>query len=37
MSTQTGVVNYVTANELYNMGAKVVLARELSLEEIDRN
>ncbi|NLK69934.1 MAG: U32 family peptidase [Clostridiales bacterium] len=35
MSTQTGVVNYVTANELYNMGAKrVVLARELSLEEI---
>lgn len=36
MSTQTGVVNYVTANELYNMGAKrVVLARELSLEEIE--
>lgn len=35
MSTQTGIVNYVTANELYNMGAKrVVLARELSLEEI---
>ena len=35
MSTQMGVVNYVTANELYNMGAKrVVLARELSLEEI---
>ena len=30
MSTQTGVVNYVTANELYNMGAKrVVLAREI--------
>lgn len=35
MSTQTGIVNYITANELYNMGAKrVVLARELSLEEI---
>lgn len=35
MSTQTGIVNYVTARELYNMGAKrVVLARELSLNEI---
>lgn len=35
MSTQTGIVNYVTANEFYNMGAKrVVLARELSLDEI---
>lgn len=35
ISTQTGVVNYVTARELYNMGAKrVVLARELSLDEI---
>lgn len=35
MSTQTGIVNYQTANVLYNMGAKrVVLARELSLEEI---
>ncbi len=35
MSTQTGIVNYVTANELYNMGVKrVVLARELSFEEI---
>lgn len=35
MSTQTGIVNYATANELYNMGAKrVVLARELSLYEI---
>lgn len=35
MSTQTGIVNYASANELYNMGAKrVVLARELSLEEI---
>lgn len=35
MSTQTGIVNYAAANELYNMGVKrVVLARELSLEEI---
>ena len=35
ISTQTGIVNYVTANELYNMGAKrVVLARELTLDEI---
>lgn len=35
MSTQTGIVNYVTANELYNMGVKrIVAARELSLEEI---
>ena len=35
MSTQTGIVNYVTARELYNMGVKrVVVARELSLEEI---
>ena len=35
MSTQTGIVNYAAANEFYNMGAKrVVLARELSLEEI---
>lgn len=35
MSTQTGIVNYVTARELYNMGVKrVVAARELSLEEI---
>ena len=35
VSTQAGVVNYLTANEFYNMGAKrVVLARELSLEEI---
>lgn len=35
ISTQTGIVNYVTASELYNMGAKrIVLARELSLEEI---
>ncbi len=35
ISTQTGIVNYATARELYNMGAKrVVLARELTLEEI---
>lgn len=35
MSTQTGIVNYVTARELYDMGAKrVVLARELSLDEV---
>ncbi|MGN1481611.1 peptidase U32 family protein [Porcipelethomonas sp.] len=35
MSTQTGIVNYASANELYNMGAKrVVLARELSIDEI---
>ena len=35
ISTQAGIVNYVTANAFYEMGAKrVVLARELSLEEI---
>lgn len=35
ISTQAGIVNYVTAQELYNMGAKrIVLARELSVEEI---
>ena len=35
MSTQTGIVNYHTANVLYNMGAKrVVLARELSFDDI---
>ncbi len=35
ISTQAGIVNYVTANEFYNMGAKrVVLAREMSLGEI---
>ncbi|MCM1314789.1 MAG: U32 family peptidase [Muribaculaceae bacterium] len=35
ISTQTGIVNYVTAQELYNMGAKrIVLARELTLDEI---
>lgn len=35
ISTQTGIVNYVTARELHNMGAKrIVLARELTLDEI---
>ena len=35
ISTQAGIVNYVTADTFYQMGAKrVVLARELSLEEI---
>lgn len=35
VSVQSGVVNYDTANAFYDMGAKrVVLARELSLEEI---
>ncbi len=35
ISTQAGIVNYVTANQFYNMGAKrVVLAREMSLDEI---
>lgn len=35
ISTQTGVVNYRTALELYKMGAKrVVLAREVDLENI---
>ncbi|MBR6760964.1 MAG: U32 family peptidase [Oscillospiraceae bacterium] len=34
-STQTGIVNYATATALWNMGVeRVVLARELSLEEI---
>lgn len=34
-STQTGIVNYATANALYRMGVKrVVLARELSIPEI---
>lgn len=37
ISTQTGVVNYATANEFYKMGAKrVVLAREVSIEEIKK-
>ena len=35
VSTQTGVVNYKTAQELYRLGARrVVLAREVSLEDI---
>lgn len=35
ISTQTGVVNYQTALELYRMGAKrVVLAREVGLSDI---
>ena len=35
ISTQAGIVNYVTANEFYNMGAsRVVAARELSMTEI---
>lgn len=35
ISTQAGIVNCVTANEFYNMGAsRVVTARELSLTEI---
>lgn len=35
MSTQTGIVNYEAARQLHELGAsRVVLARELSLEEI---
>lgn len=35
VSTQAGIVNYLTANEFYNMGAeRIVTARELSLSEI---
>ena len=35
MSTQMGIANYASARELYNLGAaRVVLARELNLEEI---
>ena len=35
ISTQAGVVNYRTAEELHRLGAKrVILARELTLEEI---
>ncbi len=35
MSTQTGIVNYAAAQACYDLGARrVVLARELSLEEI---
>lgn len=36
-STQTGIVNYRTALELYKMGVKrVVLAREVDLKEINK-
>lgn len=35
ISTQAGITNYLTANELHALGAKrVILARELSLEDI---
>lgn len=35
ISTQTSIVNYMSAREWYNMGAdRIVLARELSLDEI---
>lgn len=35
MSTQVGIMNHATANELYRLGAKrVVLARETSLSDI---
>ncbi len=35
ISTQAGIVNYVTAQSFYDMGAKrVVLARELTLDDI---
>lgn len=37
MSTQVGIMNYETANELYRLGAKrVVLAREASLKDLRR-
>lgn len=37
MSTQVGIMNYETANELYRLGARrIVLARETSLKEIRR-
>lgn len=36
-STQTGIVNYRTANELYKMGvSRIVLAREVNLEGIKK-
>lgn len=35
ISTQSGIVNHLTANAFYNMGAKrIVTARELSMSEI---
>jgi putative protease len=37
ISTQAGVMNYASANMLYNLGAKrIILARETSVEEIRR-
>lgn len=37
MSTQVGIMNHETANELYRLGAKrVVLAREMSVAEISK-
>lgn len=37
MSTQVGIVNYASANELYRMGAKrIVLSREAGIEEIKK-
>ena len=37
MSTQVGVMNFASANELYRLGAKrVVLARETSIKDIKR-
>lgn len=37
MSTQVGIVNYATANELYKLGARrVVLAREVGIDEIKK-
>ena len=36
MSTQVGIVNYQTANTLYEMGAsRIVTARELSLDDLE--
>lgn len=35
ISTQAGIVNYLSANEFYNLGAKrIVTAREISLDDI---
>lgn len=35
ISTQAGIVNYVSASEFYNLGAeRIVTARELSMEDI---
>lgn len=36
ISTQAGIVNYLTAREFYNLGAKrVILAREMNLADIE--